>query len=890
MSDDLGSSATKIEKLNDSNFHFWKQKIVLLLALKDLDDLIEKDAPSEKDKDDDWDKKDRRARAIIGLSLSDEHLEHVRDVKTAKEMWKAITDVFERHTLLNELYARRKFYTVTMENGEKILTYLNRVRHLAATLKSMDVDIDDKEIAMAALNGLPPTYEGLIVALDAPGNDDKAFSFDLVKSRLLQEEQRANEREKIVPSSKPSALVGVSGKSNNGTKKYTNYRCTICGNLGHTDKVCWGKDINGKRPQPPNFLDKTKSNGSRNSAHVVEHKHSDNQIISESDFVCLMAKINSSAYPKGASSWIADSGCTAHICFDKSIFDSYEPVTDMNVEMGTKATADVAGKGSIIISMECGSDFQVRKLEDVLHVPSFEYSLLSVSSLDHKGMMTTFGGGECIIHNKGVTVATGFLEGPLYVIHTKPAPRNNEKALLSSLQLWHERMGHVHKRGIAQMADRGVAKGLKIGDHDFDLNCPHCAVSKAHRSPIPKERTSERAKGMLDRIHSDVCGPMDVPSLGGSRYFVTFIDEHSNWTTVYLMKQKSEVVDRFLEFEKYAERQTGRKIRIIRSDRGGEYLSNSLSKYLKHQGIVHELTASYTPHQNGISERFNRTILDLVRSMLSHRGVPKCFWAEALSTAVHIRNRVTSSALPLNTTPFHIWKNAIPNVSYFRVFGCKCWYTVPKSEVQKLDPRGKLAIFVGYAESTKAYKLIDVETHKVMVSRDVLFDEKDGVDHGPEMEYLDDDTSKNFIGTETKSVRFDLSSDIHTEEPSDIENLSTDQETESEMEMGQDQDENLEPQDHSNDSEPDNHEIDTDNQDDQATDEQPETVLQSGRVSKPPTEWWRASSSTRSHNALLSSAVKDAPGTFKEAVSSPDSKFWQTGIDSEVKSLKDHTT
>ena len=294
MADDLGSSATKIEKLNDSNFHFWKQKIVLLLALKDLDDLIEKDAPTEKGKDEDWDKKDRKARAIIGLSLSDEHLEHVRDVKTAKEMWKAITDVFERHTLLNKLSARRKFYTVTMENGEKVLTYLNRVRQLAATLKSMDVDIDDKEMAMAALNGLPSTYEGLIVALDALGNDDKTFSFEMVKSRLLQEEQRANEREKIVPSSKPSALVGVSGKSNGGNKitsnkRYANYRCTGCGNLGHTEKVCWGKDINGKRPQPPNLPDKTKSNGSRNSAHVVEHKHSGNQIISESDFVCLMA-------------------------------------------------------------------------------------------------------------------------------------------------------------------------------------------------------------------------------------------------------------------------------------------------------------------------------------------------------------------------------------------------------------------------------------------------------------------------------------------------------------------------------------------------------------------------------------------------------------------------
>ena len=938
MTDDMGSSSTKIEKLNDSNYHFWKQKIVLFLALKELDDLIEDDPPTEtavtddsteKDKSDAstetvefsiWKKRDRKARAIIGLSLSDEHLEHVRDVTTAKEMWKAITDVFERHTLLNKLSARRKFYTVSMDKGEKMLTYLNRVKQLASTLKSMNVDIDDKEIAMAALNGLPSTYEGLIVALDALGNDDKSFTFELVKSRLLQEEQRSNERENVVSTSRLSALVGVSGKGNGGQKKYGNYRCSICGNLGHTEQVCWGKNINGQRPPKPTSSDKPKSNYSRNSAHVVEHKQSGNQIISESDFVCLMAKINSSAYPKGASSWISDSGCTAHICFDKSMFKTYEPVTNMNVEMGTKATADVVGRGTIILSMQCGSDFKVRKLEEVLHVPTFEYSLLSVSALDKKGMMTTFGGGECVIHNRGTTIATGSLTGPLYIIRAKPAPSNNGLALLSSLQLWHERMGHVHKRGIVQMADRGVARGLKLADRDYDNGCYHCAVSKAHRSPIPKARSSERAKGMLDRIHSDVCGPMDVPSLGGSRYFVTFIDEHSNWVVVYLMKQKSEVVDRFLEFEKYAERQTGRKIRVIRSDRGGEYLSNSLSKYLKHQGIIHELTAAYTPHQNGISERFNRTILDLVRSMLSHRGVPKCFWAEALSTAVHIRNRVTSSALPPNITPHHIWKNSVPDLSNLRVFGCKCWYTVPKPEIKKLDPRGKVAIFVGYAETSKAYKLIDYETQKVVVSRDVFFDEEDGLDFGPDMDCIGDENTRDFGEVNEKTVRFDLTSIVEDEAQSNNESEtpivdSSGSEHEPEQDMDNDtqsedsQGDLSEPKDGSSGADSDIQEsamADTEDEEPQidvhesqvphseidqpSNGEDEDTVLRSGRVSSAPGEWWKVFPGRKKHNALLSFATTDVPNTYKQAVSSPDAKFWNGGIDAEVHSIRKHNT
>ena len=461
MAEDIDGSSTRIEKLNDSNFHAWKQNIVLLLALKDLDDLIETDPPTDKTELAKWLKNDRKARAVIGLSLSDEHLEHARDVESAKEMWQTIMNVFERHTLLNKLSARRKFYTVSMENNEKMLTYLNRVKQLAATLKSMNVDIDDQEMAMATLNGLPSSCEGLIIALDALGNDTKTFNFDLVKSRLLQEEQRANERATSIPDHKSSALVSESNcRPNNPGKphKYSNHRCENCGNIGHSASRCWGKDVNGKRPQNPHpdNTDKSKTN----NALVGQHNGSGTKLMTENEFVCLMSKINNPVYPKGVSSWIVDSGCTAHKCFDKWMFDTYTTAEDMNVEMGTKATAKVAGYGSITLKMKCGSDFKVRKLEDVLHVPSFEYSLLSVSSIDKKGMKTTFGGGSCMIHKDGIQIATGSLGGTLYVIECKSSPVSNGTALVSSLQLWHERMAHSDERRIVQMADRGVVHAM----------------------------------------------------------------------------------------------------------------------------------------------------------------------------------------------------------------------------------------------------------------------------------------------------------------------------------------------------------------------------------------------------------------------------------------------
>ena len=120
--DDQNTSSIKIEKLNDNNFHAWKRKIQLVLALRDLDQYIDDDRPDGDAEQKSWDKGDRKAQAIIGLSLSDEHLEHVTEGSTAKEMWQTIMDVFQRHTLLNKLAARRNFYTATMKAGEKTLT------------------------------------------------------------------------------------------------------------------------------------------------------------------------------------------------------------------------------------------------------------------------------------------------------------------------------------------------------------------------------------------------------------------------------------------------------------------------------------------------------------------------------------------------------------------------------------------------------------------------------------------------------------------------------------------------------------------------------------------------------------------------------------------------
>lgn len=148
---DSGSSFLRIEKLNEANFYTWKQKIQNILALKDLEDIIVDESPLESGSGDFtlWKKKDKKAQEIIGLSLSDQLLENVREVNSANNMWETIKNVFERHMLLNKLAARRKFYTATMDPSERVLQFSNRISHFATTLEGMNVDIDDSEMAMA---------------------------------------------------------------------------------------------------------------------------------------------------------------------------------------------------------------------------------------------------------------------------------------------------------------------------------------------------------------------------------------------------------------------------------------------------------------------------------------------------------------------------------------------------------------------------------------------------------------------------------------------------------------------------------------------------------------------------------------------------------------------
>ena len=300
------------------------------------------------------------------------------------------------------------------------------------------------------------------------------------------------------------------------------------------------------------------------------------------------------------------------------------------------------------------------------------------------------------------------------------------------------------------------------------------------------------------------------------------------------------------------------------------------------------MTSAYTPEQNSVAERLNRTLMNQIRSMLVHKTINNRFWAEALATAIYVRKRVTSSVLPPNTTPHHKWMGKAPNVGHIRVFGSKCWYTLPKVKVRKLDPRAREALFLGYAESSTAYTLWDGELQKIVISRDVVFDEFSSGMCGNVGDGNTLDTDEDLVSLDIEND--DKHSDnAPSSEPLVSENGESSNSEPSDEELHESPD-STSPNTETPPSPSDDSSESTERPTIQVhSQEQPRTEpRRSGRVRNPVSEWWRemyaAGITPHAHVAT------NIPNSYKHAVSGPKVAFWQKGIDKELASHKKNRT
>ena len=218
-----------------------------------------------------------------------------------------------------------------------------------------------------------------------------------------------------------------------------------------------------------------------------------------------------------------------------------------------------------------------------------------------------------------------------------------------------------------------LARDNLIRDYDYAPSkeiqfCESCLEGKQHRIPFPNI-SANRAKEALELVHTDVCGKLNAKSLSNSEYFLTFVDDYTRYVWLYVLKNKSDVFKKFTEWRTMVEQSTGKRLKVLRSDNGGEYTSKEFEEHLKRNGIVHQRTIPKCPEQNGTAERQNRTLMEMVGSMLASSKLPRRFWAEALNTATYLRNRCPTRALE-GISPVELLTGNKPKVGHLKVFGC----------------------------------------------------------------------------------------------------------------------------------------------------------------------------------------------------------------------------
>ncbi|RVW61183.1 Retrovirus-related Pol polyprotein from transposon TNT 1-94 [Vitis vinifera] len=336
---------------------------------------------------------------------------------------------------------------------------------------------------------------------------------------------------------------------------------------------------------------------------------------------------------------------------------------------------------------------------------------------------------------KSDCVGNGILSDDLYCIFLQNDTAHNSLHVQTGIKrcvvkedsstLWHRRLGHISIDRIKRLVNDGVLSTLDFIDFE---TCVDCIKGKQTNK---SKKGATRSSTILEIIHTDICS-LDMDS-HGHKYFISFIDDFSRYMYLYILDNKHEALDAFKVFKAEVEKQYGKQIKIVRSDRGGEYYGRYLedgqspkpfAKFLQEHGIVAQYTMSGSPDQNGVAERRNRTLLDMVRSMLSSSKLPKFLWTEALKTTVYILNRVPTKVVP--KTPFELLKCWKPSLRHMRVWGCSSEVIIYNPQEKKLDPRTISGYFIGYAEKSKGYRFYcPSHNTRIVESRNAKFLEYD---------------------------------------------------------------------------------------------------------------------------------------------------------------------
>jgi transposase InsO family protein len=378
----------------------------------------------------------------------------------------------------------------------------------------------------------------------------------------------------------------------------------------------------------------------------------------------------------------------------------------------------------MVIEVPNGISVSQLRLTEVLFSPDVGYTLVSIGCLDELGFSITFANGTCTIRDPADDVVGQIPKskrGLYCVVHEREAGTANSAIETITVMELHRRMGHISPSVTRRLAENGLVSGIKFDlSSDEPTFCELCVYAKATRKPIAKECEGERAKEFAEEVHTDLWGPAPVDTFGGRKYYISFTDDKTRLTYLHLLRQKSEAFTAYKDFESWCRTQHDARVKVLHSDRGGEYLGKEFVMHLKAAGTKQKLTVHDTPQHNSVAERLNRTLLEKVRAMLHESGLPKALWGEAVRHTVWLKNRTPTKALD-GGTPLEAATGKKPDLSRVRPWGSRVWVCVEAGS--KLGGRVQEGRWVGVDEgSENGCRVYWPARHSTTVERNVYWD------------------------------------------------------------------------------------------------------------------------------------------------------------------------
>jgi transposase InsO family protein len=381
----------------------------------------------------------------------------------------------------------------------------------------------------------------------------------------------------------------------------------------------------------------------------------------------------------------------------------------------------VKGFGKIAVSPD-------HSISNVFLVDSLDYNLLYISQLCKIGYNCLFTGiGVIVFRRSDDSIAfKEVLDGQLYLVDFNDNKVELDTCLIAKTNmgwLWHRRLAHVGMKNLHKLLKGEHILGLTNVHFKKDGICSACQVGKqvGVHHPHKNIMTTDRP---LELLHMDLFGPIAYLSIGWSKYCLFIVDDYSRFTWVFFLQEKSQTQETLKRFLRRAQNEFGLRIKKIRSDNGTEFKNSQIEGFVE-EGIKHEFSSPYTPQQNVVVDRKNRTLLDMARTMLDEYKTLDRFWAEAINTAYYSINRLYLYRI-LKKTSYELLTGKKPNVSYFRVFGSKCFILTKRGRSSKFSPKAVEGFLLGYDSNTRAYRVFNKSTGLVEVSCDIVFDETNG--------------------------------------------------------------------------------------------------------------------------------------------------------------------